>query len=152
MSYVQLHTHMVFRTLHSQDLLTKQPMCALTGYVRGVCKNLGIHLYAIGGIPDHIHLLLDIPPALSISEATQKLKSNSSRLMNKNQVTRIRFQWQAGYGAFSVSPTHIDAVRGYIAHQEEHHKNQSPKEEFRKLLERYGLGHTAIDVFFNDRD
>ena len=144
MAYVQLYTHMVFRTYNSQPYLTEEPRNALERYVRGITEKLGIYLHAIGGVPDHIHLLLGLPPTLSVAEAAQKLKANTSRLLNRNGDMSERFRWREGYGAFSVSPGHLQQIKRYIDRQVEHHRKVTSDDELERILALYGLEDTLI--------
>jgi putative transposase len=94
-----------------------------------------------GGTTDHIHLLIMLPARIPLATAVQKIKGSSSRWMGEG------FAWQQGYGAFSVSPSQIPAVRKYIANQAEHHHKQSFEEEFVALLKRCGIEYDPQFVF-----
>lgn len=94
-------------------------------------------MFAIGGIEDHVHLLFALPPTLPLSKVVQTLKANSSKWMNE-QFQRA-FAWQEGYGAFSISISHMDATISYIQNQPEHHKKKTFEEEFAEILRRHGL-------------
>jgi putative transposase len=113
-------------------------------YLLGIANNLRVKTLAIGGTSNHIHILLAVPPTMPIAEAAQKLKANSSRWLGEQGLT---FQWQEGYGAFSVSPSLVDAVKRYIRNQEEHHRKRSFEEEFRLLLEKSGVVYDAEKLF-----
>ena len=90
---------------------------------------------AVGGMADHVHILLLLPP--TIATAVQKLKANSSRWIH--QQTGRPFQWQEGYSAFSVSISQTDATVDYILHQKEHHQKRGFGEELAKILARHGM-------------
>ena len=96
---------------------------------------------AAGGTTNHVHLLIVLPSTLSVATAVQKLKGGSSRWLGKG------FAWQEGYGAFSVSPSQVAAVKRYIAGQEEHHRKRSFEEEFTDMLRRCGLEYDPRFVF-----
>ena len=113
-------------------------------YAAGICKNHGIFVHAIGGMDDHIHLLIQIPPSLSVSKTILAIKSNSSRWAN-DQGTK--FAWQQGYAAFSVSSSNVPAVVKYIRNQESHHRKMSFDEEFVALLEKHGVEFDPKFVF-----
>jgi REP element-mobilizing transposase RayT len=97
---------------------------------------------AIGGTGNHLHILTTIPPTVRLAEAVQKLKANSSRWMGEQG---IRFEWQKGYGAFSVSPSMLSTVKAYVENQEEHHRARSFEDAFLTLLRK-------SDVRFEERD
>jgi putative transposase len=112
--------------------------------VAGVCKKLELHIHAVGGIEDHIHLLIQIPPSLSVAKAILAIKSNSSRWANEQG---HKFAWQQGYGAFSVSSSNIPAVVQYIRNQQAHHKMRGSEEEFVALLKKHGVAFDPKFVF-----
>jgi putative transposase len=92
--------------------------------------------FAIGGMPDHIHLLFRLPPRLALVRAVTLIKSNSSKWMNEHGK---RFAWQEGYGAFSVSSSNISTVIQYIDGQEAHHRKRSFETEFIALLKKHNV-------------
>ena len=106
-------------------------------YLGGIARKLDMKVFAIGGIEDHVHLLLGLPPTLTIAKALQTLKANSSKWMNEE--FENQFAWQEGYGAFSVSISHMDATIAYIQNQREHHKRKTFQEEFAEILRLHGL-------------
>jgi putative transposase len=110
----------------------------------GIADNLGFNILAVGGTSNHVHLLIGLPPASALSEVLQKLKANSSRWLSENGV---EFEWQKGYGAFSVSPSLLTTVQAYIRNQEEHHRKRSFEEEFRALLDKSGVAYVAERLF-----
>ncbi len=89
--------------------------------------------------PEHVHALIDLPTSKSIEEVMKLLKGGSSHWINENRLLRGRFSWGRGYGAFSVSRSHLDQVAAYIANQHEHHHKKSFHEEFELFVKRYGL-------------
>ena len=101
-------------------------------------------MIANGGMDDHVHLLLQIPPALALAKAVALLKANSSKWMNEH---RRRFSWQEGYGAFSVSASNLDAVVRYIENQEKHHRKMTFEDEFIGLLKRHKIEFDPKYVF-----
>jgi REP element-mobilizing transposase RayT len=100
-------------------------------------------MVAVGGMPNHVHLLIAVPPAMALSVAIQKLKANSSRWMGEQGLS---FEWQKGYAAFSVSPLSVEVVTNYIRNQEQHHRVRTFEEEFIALLKKCGLAYDK-DVF-----
>ena len=88
---------------------------------------------------EHVHALIDLPTSKSIEEAVQLLKGSSSHWINQNRLLRGRFSWRRGYGAFSVSHSHVNQVAAYIASQEAHHRKKPFSEEFELFVKKYGL-------------
>ena len=93
---------------------------------------------------DHVHLLVQLPPVLTLAKAVSFLKANSSKWMNEH---RMRFAWQQGYGAFSVSASNLDTVKKYIASQARHHRKMSFEDEFVGLLRKHGIPFDPKYVF-----
>jgi putative transposase len=105
-------------------------------YFLGIARNHKIEVQAIGGTKDHVHMIVTPPSMMPISEAVQKLKSNSSRWMRENQLWS---GWQEGYGVFTVSPTALGRVKEYIQNQEKHHSKRNSKDEFILMLRQAGV-------------
>jgi REP element-mobilizing transposase RayT len=137
MSYVSNHVHIVFSTTHRLKLIPEDFQPKLWAYMAAIATNHGMHAVAIGGIDDHVHVLLNLGPSVGIAKAVQVLKANSSRWMNEHP--RMRFEWQEGYFACSVSRSQVATVRRYIANQREHHGKMDSAQEFDLLLARHGL-------------
>ena len=131
-SRAQIYIHCVCETTNRQNLIPTGLLEELWAYHVGIGRNKGIPLLAVGGIENHIHLLIELPPTKSLAEAINIFKSNSSRWIKTNGVKD--FSWQIGYGAFSISPRQLGAVKKYIRNQREHHKHQTYEEEFVELL------------------
>jgi REP element-mobilizing transposase RayT len=121
--------HCVFSTKDRVDLI-KDPERTWQ-YIAGIARAKQVPLLAIGGTKNHVHLLIALPPVMALAKVIQDLKGNSSRWLRETSRT---FAWQQGYGAFSVSESRRDAVREYIANQEEHHAKWSFEQEFLTLL------------------
>ena len=137
-SFASLHCHIVFSTKHRQPLINAELQPRLFEYIGGILRNHSSPLIAAGGTPDHVHLLVSLSRTLSIADAVRLVKANSSGWMH-DELQMPDFQWQTGYGAFAVSFSNIDAVKMYLANQEQHHQVQSYQNEFRELLRRHGL-------------
>ena len=89
--------------------------------------------------PEHVHALIDLPTSKPIEEVVQLLKGSSSHWINGNRLVRGKFSWGRGYGAFSVSQSHVDQVAAYIANQEAHHRMKTFGEEFEAFVKKYSL-------------
>jgi putative transposase len=136
--------HCVFSTKERRNLIPTELQERLYAYLIGIAGNLGFRILAAGGTSNHVHLLVGLPASLTLAEIVQKLKANSSRWLGENGV---RFEWQKGYGAFSVSPSLLTTVQAYIRNQDQHHRRRSFEEEFRALLEKSGIAYDAERLF-----
>ena len=113
-------------------------------YIAGICKNLGMLAHAVGGMTDHAHALIQIPPSLPVAKAVLAIKSNSSKWANEED---HKFAWQQGYAAFSVSASLVPSVVRYIQTQESHHKKMSFEAEFLALLKKHDVDFDPNFVF-----
>ena len=136
--------HLVFSTKNRVDSIPARMQEQLWAYLVGIAHNLRIKAIAVGGTTNHIHLPVGMPQTMTVAEAVQKLKANSSRWLSSMGEP---FQWQEGYGAFSVSPSQLETVRRYVRNQAEHHRKRCFEEEFRILLERSGIVYDAGGLF-----
>ena len=143
-SLVSNRVHIIFSTEARKTLITADAKDALWRYIMGIGKNLDLPILAVGGMPDHVHLLVAIPPNKTISETIQKLKANSSRWM-KSRVPG--FAWQRGYAAFSVSTSSVDATVEYIRNQERHHARRDFKRELLDFLVRNRVEYDECYIF-----
>jgi len=110
----------------------------------GIARNQGFEAIIIGGVKDHVHALLLLPPRLPLAKAIQFLKGSSSKWLN--ETTGNRFSWQEGYGAFSVSASQTADVVRYIENQAAHHAKKSFEEEFLEFLTKYGVAYDPAHV------
>jgi REP element-mobilizing transposase RayT len=143
-TYAAHFVHCFFSTKHRRDTIPPQFQEKLWAYLRGIAKNLGIEILAVGGTANHVHLLIALPPKIPLAEAVQKLKANSSRWLGEHGMP---FEWQRGYGAFSVSPSLLSAVQTYIRNQEQHHRKRSFEEEFFAFLQKSGIACDPAHTF-----
>ena len=143
-TYAQNVVHVVFSTKARYKSIDGEFRPKLWAYTKGICRKLDIYVHAVGGMDDHLHLLIQIPPALTLSKAVATIKSNSSRWATEEG---HKFAWQEGYGAFSVSASVIPAVIRYIRNQEKHHKKMDFDTEFVALLKKHGIEFDAKYVF-----
>ena len=108
-------------------------------YLGGIVREVGGHALAIGGMPDHVHILMTLPQTQALADVLRLVKTNSSRWVHETWPERRDFAWQTGYGGFSVSRSHREAVEHYIATQEEHHRRMTFQEEFLAFLEKHEI-------------
>jgi len=136
-TFTNLLTHLIFSTKEREPLIVPEVKSELYAYLGGLTRQLKGKAYDINGNVDHVHMLVGLPPAVSISEAMRFIKSNSSSWMHDKW--RKLFGWQLGYGAFSVSKSNVPEVLKYIANQEAHHRRSPFKEEFVDFLRRHEI-------------
>ena len=136
-THVSNRLHCIFSTKNREKLIAKDIQARLWAYMNGICHNIGVKTFAIGGMEDHVHMLIGLPPTLALATAMQKIKANSSRYMNEHDGPR--FQWQENYSAFSVSISAMDATIVYIQDQEKHHRRRSFADELTMILRKHGL-------------
>jgi REP element-mobilizing transposase RayT len=105
----------------------------------GIARENKMQALAIGGIEDHIHLLLSLPSTLDIAKAMQSIKGGSSKWVHDTFPQRKDFAWQEGYGAFSIGISQIEDTKRYIANQREHHRTKTFQEEYVAFLEKHGI-------------
>ena len=133
-TFTNLLTHLVFSTKDREPLIVPEIKSELYSYLGGLTRELQGKAYGINGTSDHVHLLISLPPVVSISEALRFIKSNSSGWVHDRWPKRRAFSWQLGYGAFSVSKSSVPFVLKYIQNQETHHHRITFKEEFIDFL------------------
>jgi putative transposase len=131
--------HLVFSTKDRAPILDSSVRPALNGYLATVARKAGCECFRVGSVADHVHLALRIPRTITIAQLVEELKTSSSKWV-KTQSTALKgFAWQGGYGAFSIGPASLEALKRYIDEQEEHHRTRSFQQEYRRFLERYGV-------------
>lgn len=136
-TFLSLHCHIVFSTKERRPFIKPAWRPRLHEYLGGTARRLGGIPEIIGGVEDHVHLLIGFRATNRLSEFMQELKKASSIWAAENH--ERDFAWQDGYAAFSVSWTHLEPVRHYIAGQEEHHRKTDFAAELKTLLERNGV-------------
>ena len=147
-TFANLLYHVVYSTKDRVPLIREDLRGPLYEYIGGIIRGEGGILLEAGGVSDHIHLLAKFKTSLAVAAMVQKIKGKSSKWVNDQPGRRERFDWQEGYGAFSVSESLVQKVRRYIKTQEEHHRKVSFKDELIAILkknkipydERYLLG------------
>lgn len=138
-SFVSCLMHCVFTTKHREQWLTPQIRERLWPYLAGIAKESGIRALAVGGVSDHVHLLLSIPSTMSVAKALQLLKGNSSKWLHETFPPMSAFAWQGGYGAFSIGVSGVEATVNYIMKQEEHHRTRSFRDELVEMLRKHKI-------------
>ena len=138
-TFVSLRYHVVFSTKGREPWLSEAVTGRLWPYLAGIARDNSMKALEIGGVADHIHLLLGIAPSVALSKAVGPLKGNSSAWIKTEFPRLAAFAWQDGYGAFTVGESQIETTRAYIRRQPEHHQTRSFAEEYRAFLQRHRI-------------
>jgi REP element-mobilizing transposase RayT len=136
-TYTRLIYHCVWSTKNRAPVIAEAVEERIWAYLAGIAKKQGMKAIRIGGIENHVHVLVEIPKTVAVSEAMRQLKGGSAKWINEERLFGMRFSWQDGYGAFTVSPSAVGDVAEYIANQREHHRRRTFEEEYRMFLERH---------------
>jgi len=153
-TFVQAYFHLVFAVKNRDALIVKTWKNDLEKYISGIVQNNGHKLIAIGSMPDHIHIFIGYNINQTIPQLVEQIKTSSNHWIKRNNLTRFKFNWQNGYGAFTHSHQQIDFIAKYVLNQEEHHKKTSFKEEYNKLLQDFQIAYKDeyVFTFFDDVD
>ncbi|MBP5667464.1 MAG: IS200/IS605 family transposase [Salinivirgaceae bacterium] len=139
MSYTRFLYHIVFRTKCSLNTIPESHEKDLYAYILGFVNNKNAVLYRIGGMPNHIHMLVDLPPMLSVASFMQELKIATSKWLKTNSEFPDFQGWAEGYAAFTYSLKEKETVINYIKNQKEHHKVETFESEYRRFIEESGI-------------
>jgi len=140
MPFVKVYIHFVWSTKNRKPFLdSKELRFKVWNHIRENAKEKGIFIDFVNGHEDHCHCLISLGVDQTIQKVMQLIKGESSFWINKNKLTKEKFEWQDEYFAVSVSESMIDIVRKYIKNQEEHHKKKSFDDEFIDFIEKHGF-------------
>jgi putative transposase len=153
-TYTQLYIHLVFSPKNREALIGKSWKNELEMYVTGIVQNNNHKLLAVGSMPDHIHIFIGYDVNQRIPDLVEHIKTSSNGWIKEKNLSKFKFEWQKGYGAFSHSRSQLDTVVKYILNQEEHHKKKSFKEEYLEMLRKNDIDFKEEYVFdfFEDID
>ncbi len=146
-TYTNVIIHALFGTKDRRPLLNADVKSGLLDYLGGGVNKLGGQSLLVNGAADHVHMLFVQPAALSLADVMEKVKANSSGWFKRRWTQSRDFAWQTGYAAFSVSKSHVERVKQYIAGQEEHHRKISFQEEVLAFLKKQGIAYDPRYVF-----
>jgi len=135
-TYFALNVHAVFCTKNRQPCIVDEFEEHLWEYLGGIVRQNGMKALSIGGVPDHVHVLISLPPSVSVAKAMQLIKGGSSKWVHDNFPRHRTFAWQPGYAAFSVSTSLIQDNDAYIRNQKEHHRKKTFQEEYISFLKK----------------
>ncbi|HVS83301.1 MAG TPA: transposase [Pyrinomonadaceae bacterium] len=146
-SYVSNLMHCTFSTKERYPFIDSELELRLWPYIGGIARENRMKALAIGGTRDHLHALLSLPGTMSFAKAVQLIKGGSSKWVHDTYSRYKKFEWQEGYGAFSVSASQARKTIAYIQSQKEHHRKRTFQEEFLDLLDKHGVEYDSRYVF-----
>jgi len=137
-SLAKLWVHLIFSTKDRYPFLFDKSLRTNThAYLATVLRSHECETLIVGGVEDHVHALFALSRNYSIADIVKEIKRTSSKWIKEKSSTQAKFHWQGGYGAFSVSQSHLDQVTRYIERQEEHHIQVTFQDEYRAFLKKY---------------
>jgi putative transposase len=146
-TYTQLYIQFVFAVKYRQALINASWKNELYKYITGTVQNKGSKMLAINGIPDDIHIFIGYNPKIAIPELVKDIKLSSNEWINEKHLSKEKFAWQEGYGAFSYSRSDIHGVCQYIENQEMHHAKKTFREEYISLLDTFEINYEEKYLF-----
>ena len=138
-SFVSCLLHVVFSTKDRRPLITPDMQIRLWPYFGGIARNHKMKVIQAGGVEDHVHLLISLPSTLEIAKAVQLLKGNSSKWVHETFADQQAFEWQVGYGAFSIGISGMADTSAYIENQAAHHQKITFRDELESILKKHGI-------------
>lgn len=141
--------HLVISTYKRQQMIPQGKEKLLYRYINNFCKERNVGVIALNGMPEHVHMLCEIPATIALSEFMKVLKSESSKFLRQCGHFPKWNRWAKGYGGFTVDPRSVDVIKAYIDNQKKHHQRGTFYEEYLAILKRYGL---TTDEVLGDED
>jgi REP element-mobilizing transposase RayT len=146
-TYTQIYIQYVFAVKGRENLLQKPWRDEVFKYMAGIIKGKGQKPIIVNGVENHVHVLVGLKPAMSISDLVRDIKNNSTNFINEQKYVDKRFQWQEGYGAFSYAHSQINDVYQYILNQEAHHAKKTFHEEYLDFLQKFEIEYDERYLF-----
>jgi hypothetical protein len=144
---VKNYMHLIFHIKSTSVQMQQGDLPRIFAYIGGIIKELGGIPFIVGGMPDHVHLLITLPKNMTLVDLARITKAKSSRWIKTISSDYCTFAWQDGYGAFSVSPSILEKTVDYIKNQERHHQKKSYQDEYKAFLEAYKLPYDEKYIF-----
>ncbi|HVF51899.1 MAG TPA: IS200/IS605 family transposase [Pyrinomonadaceae bacterium] len=138
-SYTNQLMHYVWSTKERNKIIDANLREHLWPFIGGITRQNGMKALIVGGVEDHVHILLSLPANIAVSKAVQLIKGGSSKWVHETFPSHRNFAWQEGYGAFSLSISHVQDTISYIETQAAHHRKRTFKQEFLMFLQRHGI-------------
>ena len=149
-TYSQIYIHIIFAVQGRENSIQNEWKERLYQYISKIVVSKKQKIYAINGVQNHIHILLSLKTDCNLSDIVRDIKANSSRWINENKFLHGKFNWQKGFGAFSLGRSQLDRIIAYIGHQEEHHRRKTFREEYIEFLKAYGIDFDVKYLFIDD--
>ena len=146
-TYSQIYIQTIFAVKGRDSLIRPDWEERLYKYITGIVQNKGQKMLAINGIPNHIHFLIGMKPSCCLSDLVREIKKSSNEFINESKLSKFKFNWQEGFGAFSYSHSQLDDVIAYIMNQKEHHKKKTFKEEYTDFLKQFNVEYDEQYLF-----
>ncbi|HOG50740.1 MAG TPA: IS200/IS605 family transposase [Lentisphaeria bacterium] len=150
MSYTRLFYHIIFRTKYSEPTINNAHADDLYRYIWGIVKNQKGILYRINGMPEHLHLFVQLPPSISVSDFVRNVKGSSSKWLMNNPLFPMFRGWASEYAAISYSERDREMIVNYIIRQREHHQAESFRNEIARIFNENGLADEHVTFFFKE--
>ena len=146
-TFSQIYIQIVFAVKNRNALINFSWEERLYQYITGIVQSKGQKIIAINGMPDHVHIFIGMKPSCCLSDLVREIKKASNDFVNENKLSKFKFSWQEGFGAFSYSHSHINNVYKYVINQKEHHKKTTFKEEYTSFLTKFEVEHDEKYLF-----
>ena len=146
-TYSQIYIQIVFAVKGRDSLINIEWEERLYQYITGIVRGKEQKMLAVNGMPDHLHLFIGMKPSCCLSDLIREVKKSSNDFIKENKLSKFKFSWQEGYGAFSYSHSQIDNVVKYVMNQKEHHRKSSFKKEYSDFLKKFEVEHDKKYLF-----
>jgi REP element-mobilizing transposase RayT len=146
-TFSQIYIQVVFAVKIRDSLISAEWEERLYQYITGIVREKEQKMLAINGIQNHIHFFIGMKPSCCLSDLVREVKKSSNDFIKENKLTKFKFNWQEGYGAFSYSHSQIDNVIKYVMNQKEHHRKITFKEEYIDFLKKFEIEHDEKYLF-----
>jgi REP element-mobilizing transposase RayT len=142
-----MYIQTVFAVKYRDAVIGKVWRAELMAVIGNLINEAGCKTFIVNGVEDHVHCFFGLKPSVAVSNVMQSAKAKSSKWVNENGLLQHRFEWQGGFGSFSYSRSHINAVFRYIQNQERHHRKKTFKVEYIEILQKFGVDYDESYVF-----
>ena len=138
-TYSKIYIQIIFAIQNRDASIQLEWEPELHKYITGIIQGKGQKMLAINGTENHIHMLIGLKPTCCLSDLVRETKKSSTQFVEDNKLSRYKFRWQEGYGAFSYGHSQLDMIIRYIANQKAHHRHNSFKEEYMGFLKLFDI-------------